>query len=74
MYGFKGSCFSLADKIVWFTKSKALLKSIVKIRTVNFLMEKDSKSIEWKEKLSTDPLTAILASLDHFYGIYGASS
>ena len=33
MYGFRGSCFSLADKIVSFTKSKALLKSIVKIRT-----------------------------------------
>ena len=34
----------------------------------------DSRSIEGKEKLSTDPLTAILASLDHLYGIYGASS
>ena len=34
----------------------------------------DSRSIEGKDKLSTDPLTAIMASLDHFYGIYGASS
>ena len=34
----------------------------------------DSRSIEEKDKLSTDPLTAILASLDHFYGIYGSSS
>ena len=34
----------------------------------------DSRSIEGKDKLSTDPLTAILASLDHLYGIYGASS
>ena len=34
----------------------------------------DSRSIEGNDKLSTDPLTAILASLDHFYGIYWASS
>ena len=34
----------------------------------------DSSSIEGNDKLSTDPLTAILASLDHFYGIYWASS
>ena len=32
----------------------------------------DFRSIEGKDKLSTDPLTAILANLDHFYGIYGA--
>ena len=34
----------------------------------------DSRSVKGKDKLSTDPLTAILASLDHFFGIYGASS
>ena len=33
----------------------------------------DSRNIEGKDKLSTDPLTAILTGLDHFYGIYGAS-
>ena len=31
----------------------------------------DSRSIEGKDKLSTDPLTAILGSLDHLYAIYG---
>ena len=34
----------------------------------------DSRSTEGKDKLSTDPLTAILATLDPFYGIYWASS
>ena len=34
----------------------------------------DSRSIEGKDKLSTDPLTAILASLDYICRIYGASS
>ena len=34
----------------------------------------DSRSIEGKGKLSRNPLAAILASLDHFCGIYGASS
>ena len=34
----------------------------------------DSRNIEAKDKLSTDPLNAILTGLDHFYGIYGASS
>ena len=34
----------------------------------------DSRNMEGNDKLSTDPLTAILASLDHFYGIYWASS
>ena len=29
------------------------------------------KHIEGEDKLLADPLTAILASLDHFYGIYG---
>ena len=29
---------------------------------------------ETQEALSTDPLTTILASLDHYYGIYGALS
>ena len=33
-----------------------------------------SRNIEGKDKLSTDPLTAILTGFDHFYGNYGALS
>ena len=36
--------------------------------------ETPMRSIEGKDKLATDPLTVILASLDQFYRIYGALS
>ena len=41
---------------------------------ISSFTRREFRSIEGKDKLSTDPLTAILASLDYIYGIYGASS
>ena len=59
---------TLRERKLWWKKFK------IKSYASGFGKIWDSRSIEWKEKLSTDPLTAVLVSLDHFYGICGVSS
>lgn len=63
---FKRPLIALRLVALWWKKSlksRASLSVFVKTETP------EARSIGGKEKLSDDPLTAIFASLDHFYGI-----